>query len=85
MKISVTQAHIDTGVPIQCSKCPIALAVGDVVVGEVAVGIRSLCIETYWIDLPSVAQQFIRAYDDGTVVEPFEFEVEIPRSLLRSP
>ena len=78
MKIQVTQADIDNGIPEDDCRCPIALAlkragypayVGDFKV-EMEDGTEVL--------LPDSARHFIERFDrDFTSVSPFEFDLAI--------
>ena len=91
MKIKVTQADIDNGKPEKLCLCPIALAIEralrkhgyDVKMVEV----EPSCVDiTYIIDgcaswrafeLPLAARNFIKWFDFGCEVEPFEFELQL--------
>ena len=77
--IKVGQKHIDDGIPLSCSVCPIALAI-DETTGKFATVGNSLCsiseqdIDTMMnIELPRSAQRFIRRFDNGQPVKPFNF------------
>ena len=81
MKISVTQDHILLG-DNECSVgCPIWMAVEErmhpswcaIVLGyNVVFNTNGACIAA---TLPRSARDFIRCFDEGEPVEPFEFEL----------
>jgi hypothetical protein len=90
MKISVTQEHIRRGVPRRPWCCPIALALGDVLDdSHQKISVKENEIEIGQIPYvvlitrktPEICQDFIEAFDNGDVVQPFEFEVDIPEYL----
>lgn len=80
MKIDVTAEDIDNGVPGECGRCPVALAIArklglvgaGIRVGPSAVRIRFDGAR----DLPAVARVFVEAFDWDRPVEPFSFEIE---------
>ena len=86
MKIQVTQADIDNGVPGSACHCPIAqsikrsdknrynvaVAFGFATYNEIGVP------KAFKVRLPISAQSFISNIDDGNPVEPFEFDTEEP-------
>lgn len=85
MKIQVTQLDIDRSWKGSYN-CPIACAV----VRQTG---HPACVShvnvTFWrqlkrvdASLPLEATQFIAAYDSKQPVEPFEFELDIPESLV---
>lgn len=80
MKIKVTKRNIQDGVPKSYEYCPIALALRDIF-GTVSVNpdkIRIIRPETgrkKFLPLPQEARNFIRLFDDGGTVKPFEFEI----------
>lgn len=83
MKVNVTKTYIDAGVPRDCDRCPVALAV----LGEHAIPVmvgpfRMARRADTWtearpseVDLPQRAVDWIRDFDNGIPVEPFSFEV----------
>lgn len=83
MKIQVTQDDIDHGKKRSCSGCPIGRAIAratgkDCLVGQSSVKLGKTWFRTpeeRWLVLPDIASMFIRRFDDGEKVEPFEFEV----------
>lgn len=83
MKIKVTQEHIDRGTKKACSTCPVALALREAtgMECEVSTTIAFLPNNDNGIPLPIDAKDFIRRFDAGTLVQPFEFELPIPWAL----
>ncbi|AXH46555.1 hypothetical protein SEA_ROBINSPARKLES_110 [Gordonia phage RobinSparkles] len=80
MKVTVTQEHIDKGKPWEICNCPIALALKEkgfanveVSTLAISVGKNNQALLNHY-SVPSIAKQFIKAFDDGQTVEPFEFE-----------
>ncbi len=82
-KIEVTQHDIDNGKRKSCTKCPVALAVNRTLRAEASVGKRTINIiygdATFeeGISTPTSAADFIRKYDEGEEVKPFNFELEL--------
>jgi hypothetical protein len=81
MKISVTQEHINNGLPRSPFCCPIALACEEA-------GIEGPGVDNRYIDgidfhaaLPPAASEFIENFDALRTVAPFEFEID-PGSTL---
>ena len=91
MKIQVTQSDIDSGKPEKVCLCPIALAIDRALRGHgydvQIVEVERSCVDiTYaiagcarWraIELPLAARNFIKWFDFGYKVEPFEFELQL--------
>lgn len=84
MKVQVTQSHIDKGVQASCYNCPISqsLLENNKELNEVIV--KQGSVEMYWKNdgysfyhLPESAMNFIRDFDAGEKVNPFEFELNI--------
>jgi hypothetical protein len=82
MKISVTQKHIDSGRQQNCFLCPIAKAITEAVAGKLHIIVQPNRVEfkgMEWgggwrtIELPNSAKEFIKKFDAGKVVEPFDF------------
>lgn len=76
MRIDVTQDDIDAGIRIDCTHCPIALAVRRLI-PYANVG----CYTVYADEmpdyvLPQPAIDFIRAFDNKRPVKPFSFDME---------
>ena len=77
MKIKVTKEHIDKGRKKSALSCPIALAIGDKYGLDASVGPES-CVIGYTIcDLPKSVKKFIKLFDNGYSVEPFEFNINL--------
>lgn len=80
MKIKVTQEHIAKGKPQRSEWCPIALAAKDVFPQEIVVvspydlQVIAEQRDRYW-HLPAQVRQFIKDFDGGRPVEPFDFEL----------
>lgn len=76
VKIHVTQDHIDNGQMNKACFCPIALALKTQhVYGAPFVinkGVKA-CDEGGFIPLPRSACRFIKAFDNGREVKPFNF------------
>jgi hypothetical protein len=83
MLIQVTQRHIAAGTACMPYSCAVALAIADALPGcepEVlrnAITIRRSDGNFQSVDLPYPVVQFIRAFDDGAEVVPFEFDLAI--------
>jgi hypothetical protein len=85
MIIKVTQKHIDEGKPSSCGSCPIALAVleSDNRIMNVQAMLSVIRIDfdgstpIRVITTPYEAVRFMRKFDWGQEVEPFEFELNL--------
>jgi hypothetical protein len=90
MKIQVTDKHIRES--LHCAtNCPIALAIKEVLGRGYTLGVspdgESFCLYFKRTDdrfrpltkviLPKQASKFIKEFDQGKQVEPFEFELEV--------
>lgn len=80
LHVSVTQAHIDAGVSKSECRCPIALALTDagctgVEVGNFTVGFK-YGTQHVDVDIPQLVERFVRDFDFGRQVFPFEFDLE---------
>lgn len=83
MKIRVTRAQIAKGVRVDCTLCPVALALKSLGMEDVRVLNTNdeMVIEfydpkkqrTYHGDAPMKVQEFVAAFDNGEVVKPFSF------------
>ena len=77
MKIKVTNSHIQHGSPLLCGSCPIALALTEY--GFIYVNVsKTKLIHGFpyiTVDLPLEAIEFIKSFDSGQVVKPFEFKI----------
>lgn len=85
--LTVTEQHIAHGVREDCARCPIALALRDAVpggVGAVVVdGALQITHDGVWWSANHTATTvaFIRAFDDGDLVEPFEMDLLFEKEL----
>ena len=78
LKIIVTEEDIRKGSRGQADTCPIAYATCRALgVNRVYVDSEYLCYATDSCSLPDEATEFIRRFDTGMKVKPFEFEIEI--------
>lgn len=80
MKVSVTQKHIDQGVKGSTTHDPVALAMKDagairVWVSPVYLGWTDANRKTYSVPTPDEVLRFMKVFDNGAYVQPFEFEV----------
>lgn len=93
MKFEITQDHIDNGLPVVSSSCPIALSIKEKVVGYVGVTPEYVAFmkngEEEWnasfgcrVEMPANGYNFVRAFDDGDAVEPFVLELEVPKGVV---
>lgn len=85
--LRVTDEHIAGGTPGQCSKCPVALALLEVLAAE---GVKAARVEVdvedilavladgsmFRADLDSTAFDFVAAFDFGNDAKPFETTLE---------
>ena len=76
MPITVTQEHIKIGVPYSKWECPVALAVSQAL-GPCWVGVDRIGLlkQDRCYPLPTLARDWIHAFDHGRPVEPFSFDV----------
>ena len=82
MRITVTQEHIDNGVPVDSLKCPLALAIREATKNNVwSVGVASVFSgnKGFGIVLPKSAREFRHRFDSNLVVQPFEFDIELEK------
>jgi len=83
IKISVTQDDIDKGIKNNCEKCPIARALARSFPGYfnlasiyyLSVKAHQKDFYVFMMDTPKVCYDFIRDFDQGKPVTPFEFEI----------
>lgn len=82
MLVQVTHEDIDNGLKASRTCCPVALALARafpqhrVNVGSMAATIVGTVVDT-WIKLPLEAADFIKAFDRGTSVYPFAFDLDL--------
>lgn len=83
MKVSVRQRHIAFSPPQHPELCPIARALMDLGWTNISVGAFNVTMQMpnskqwYLYLLPEKARNFIRDFDAGQPVEPFEFEMNL--------
>lgn len=77
MIIRVTQQNIDNGVRQQYDACPVALALRDATAREwqVTKNYAQYALGSLILALPETARDFIRSFDAGREVRPFEFDL----------
>lgn len=84
--IEVKQEHIEAGKHEDCIRCPIALAIREVVSPEfwvhVGAGRATIQGEAIWLSTP--ARMFIKRFDGRYKVKPFAFDLDIPGRFLRT-
>lgn len=96
MKVSVTAERIRHGRRYYCDVCPVALAIKPHFPPElliIADGFevrvmqmqRGVAIPVQTAPLPEAARAFVRAFDKGQPVEPFEFELDLHPELFMPP
>jgi hypothetical protein len=78
MNISVTQSDINNGTAANCRVCPIALAIQRVMEDpRWTVHYGTAFCGSRMARLPVEASRFVRMFDTGWPVEPFEFELDL--------
>lgn len=77
--VKVRRKHIQKGWAKECAECPVALAVSDAGFDQ-----ASVYVDTIWFtddqqrkfsDSPRSVVRFIRAFDNGREVKPFNFYI----------
>ena len=80
MKISVMQHHIDNGRRASCNSDPIALALKEAGFYQPWVGPNHIAwrreFKDHSVETPEDVLGFMKKFDNGQLVEPFEFELE---------
>ena len=77
MIIKVIQRHIKNGVRLNPFSCPIALALREKLNSyHIKVDKDECVIDTLVYKLPRFAQHFIKKFDDGKKVKPFNFKLD---------
>jgi hypothetical protein len=82
--VQVTQEDIAQGLAGDCEECPIALAIYRALSATTGVRVGTGGVTLYrdhanaMLALPVAASRFICWFDHDDVVEPFEFELDIP-------
>ena len=81
IEVSVTADDIKHGEINNCYRCPIARALQRCGFERPIVDGVQICLGVGMaeIDTPAEANEFIKRFDDGLPVQPFEFALEIPR------
>jgi hypothetical protein len=77
--IDVTQEDIDVGVRYQCDKCPLSRAMSRALCeSKIMVGAYTFSIGL-GVDfvLPDIAVHWRRAFDEGKVMDPISFELQL--------
>ena len=81
IRVRVTQEHINGGTRNDCGCCPVALALIDMLYECVRVDATHIEIRigtsVRGFLTPLEVAIFVRKYDGGEEVEPFEFELEL--------
>jgi hypothetical protein len=77
MKIQVTAEHIRDGQRCNSARCPIALALQEPA-WEARAGAILAVLSDGFYRLPYEVRKFMRDFDRGLPVEPFEFELGEP-------
>lgn len=87
--INVTQEDIDEGQMGECYFCPVALAASKMIKGGCWVNETHIRAsgddeqEFILSELPEEACKFIRDFDSGNPVHPFQFTLDIPEEFLK--
>jgi len=77
MKIQVTQEDIDKGQPIDCFKCPVALATSRILGQETQVRSDFIIFDSVWYDMPIEVCNFIKKFDNAENARPLEFDINL--------
>ena len=78
MHIYVSQRHRAQGKKKDCVKCPLALAMAEELNGVWYVGGSTVSNDHTRFVLPDEAQAFVKAFDEGLIVEPQGFHITQP-------
>ena len=76
MKLKITKKHIKEGKKKNYLSCPIAVALQERFANIVRVLGTECGIGMYWYPLPLEAQNFIKKFDAGKKVVPFNFIIK---------
>lgn len=83
MKIQVTQKHINAGSRGSCNSDPVALAMKEAGYMHPWISPDRIRVDGFNggfmredFEMPESVEYFIREFDNGRFVEPFEFELE---------
>lgn len=90
MRISVTRKHISRGRQGCATLCPVAMALNDIL----PIGYQALVFETeiriqngqkLEFHSPRSVERFVRAFDTKkSLVNPFSFNLKVPKSKLKN-
>jgi hypothetical protein len=79
--IKVTKGDIERGIPMNCSRCPIALAANRAGLVDASVSYRVLWTGKDGYSkrsaIPRSALRFMAAFDKGRPVKPFSFRLRV--------
>lgn len=77
MKITITQDDIDKGDRKSCYNCPIALGANRAFGDKYSARVENttILIGEFRRSLPEAARRFVKLFDAGDHVDPFEFEL----------
>jgi hypothetical protein len=83
LHVDVLQHHIDAGVRRDCRLCPVAMALQRATgeawrVSEKRAVLRRGSATPIRVRIPVNVTSFIRRFDAGEPVAPFEFTIEVP-------
>jgi hypothetical protein len=90
-RIDVTQRHIMYGQRGKCETCPVALAIKEKVLRKVDVEVATYIVELtnrvnkpviISLTPPVIVSWFVSRFDNGEVMPPFSFSLDIPDDLL---
>ena len=77
MKIHVTEDHIRCGTRLQGDCCPVARAITEAGLKNVHVTYSGIWIDGDEKPIPPSVSEFVRLFDKGIPVEPFEFDLSM--------
>ncbi len=79
MKIKITQEHIDSADRALANFTPVCMACKAVwPLARAHTVLGDLYLDGIAIKLPAVVDVFLRDYDEGQLVKPFEFKIKVP-------
>jgi alpha-ketoglutarate-dependent taurine dioxygenase len=88
VKIQVTDQDIAHGLAGDCEECPIALAIYRALSATAGIRVGTGGVTLYrdhanaMVALPAAASRFISRFDHDDLVEPFEFDLDVPDELV---
>lgn len=88
MRIRVEARHIEAGRKYSTRRCPVALAVAELITGvDVVVSTHTIAAfafdddrQLWGFQLPPEAVAFVKSFNDRGVGSPFEFELPVPEA-----